>query len=76
MALAAWASAGLAATAQAQFVPPSYGAVFDSVATVRLADDVYAFVSPDSRSAFVSGNSLLVAGCDAALVVDARPSPH
>ncbi len=75
MVLAAWVHAGLAVSAQAQFVPPSYGAVFDSVQTVRLADGVYAFVSPDSRSAFVSGNSLLVVGHDAALVVDAGHFP-
>lgn len=83
VALAAWVSAGLAAgltagaarTAQAQFVRPAYGAVFDSVTTVRLADGVYAFISPDSRSAFVSGNSLLVVGRDAALVVDAGHFP-
>lgn len=75
VALAAWLTAGAAGTARAQFVPPSYGAVFDSVNTVRLADGVYAFISPDSRSAFVTGNSLLVVGHDAALVVDAGHFP-
>ena len=65
----------VAVTAQAQLVRPTYGAVFDSVAAVRVADGVYAFISPDSRSAFVSGNSVLVVGRDAALVVDAGHFP-
>lgn len=68
-------SLSTATTSRAQFVVPRYGAVFDSVRTVPVADGVYAFISADSRSAFVSGNSVLVVGRDAALVVDAGHFP-
>ena len=74
IAAALW-SLSIATAAHAQAVAPHYGAVFDSIAIVRLTDGVYAFISPDSRSAFVSGNNLLVIGRDAALVVDAGHFP-
>ncbi len=59
----------------APLVRPRYGDVFTAFRTERLAEGVYAFISPDSRSAFVSGNSLLVVGDTAALVVDAGHFP-
>jgi glyoxylase-like metal-dependent hydrolase (beta-lactamase superfamily II) len=39
--------------------------------TVKVADGVYAFVTPEPRSGIVSGNSMAVIGDDGVLVVDA-----
>ena len=43
--------------------------------TVKLADGVYTFVAPESKTPFVSGNSLVVIGTDGALVVDSTNVP-
>ena len=50
-------------------------AVFSSYDTVKLADGIYAFIEPEDASAFVSGNSVLIFGSDAALVVDSGHVP-
>jgi len=46
-----------------------------SYETVRLAEGIYAFISPESNGAMVTGNSLLVIGDDSALVVDSGHFP-
>ena len=43
--------------------------------TVKVADGVYAFVAPESKTPFVSGNSLVVIGTEGALVVDSTNIP-
>ena len=43
--------------------------------TVKLADGVYAFIAPESKTPFVSGNSLIVIGDDGVLVVDSTNVP-
>src|SRR5215831_6629822 len=43
--------------------------------TVKLTEGVYAFVAPESKTPFVSGNSLVVIGRDAVLVVDSTNVP-
>jgi len=50
-------------------------AVLTEYQTVKLADGVYAFVAPESKTPFVSGNSMVVIGNDAALVVDSTNVP-
>jgi len=50
-------------------------AVMSSFETVKLADGIYAFISPESNGAIVTGNSLLVIGDDGALVVDSGHFP-
>lgn len=52
-----------------------YGTVADSYTTARLADGVVAFMAPDSRTPFVSGNSLAVIGKTGVLVVDSGHVP-
>ncbi len=49
--------------------------VFTSYDTVKLAEGIYAFISPEATGAFVSGNSVLIVGADAALVVDSGHIP-
>ena len=49
--------------------------VFTTYDTVKLADGIYAFIAPEAGSAFVSGNSVLIVGADAALVVDSGHIP-
>lgn len=44
--------------------------------TVKVADGIYAFISRDSRLALVSGNSVVIAGDDGALVVDSGQFPN
>lgn len=64
---------GLAATAPspaAAQVAPRYGPVFEGSAMERLAEGVYAFIAPDSKTAYFNGNTLVVAGDDGVLVVD------
>src|SRR5271169_4032975 len=58
------------AAAQDQLPP-----VFTTYDTVKLADGIYAFISPEATGAFVSGNSVLIAGADGALVVDSGHVP-
>ena len=59
----------LAAPAAAQ-IAPRYGSVFDGSAVEKLAEGVYAFVAPDSRTAYFNGNTMVVVGDDGVLVVD------
>jgi glyoxylase-like metal-dependent hydrolase (beta-lactamase superfamily II) len=59
----------LPAPAAAQFAP-RYGSVFDGSAVEKLAEGVYAFVAPDSRTAYFNSNTLVVVGEDGVLVVD------
>lgn len=58
------------AASQGQLPP-----VFTSYDTVKLADGIYAFISPEATGAFVSGNSVLIIGTDGALVVDSGHVP-
>ena len=51
-------------------VAPRYGSVFDGSAQERLAEGVYAFIAPDSRTPYFNGNTLVVIGDDGVLVVD------
>jgi cyclase len=71
----------LAAGLVAQSANPSPSATpsFDSLfgyETVKVADGIYAFISRDSRLALVSGNSVVIAGDDGALVVDSGQFPN
>ena len=50
-------------------------AVFTTYDTVKLADGIYAFIAPEPVAAFVSGNSVLIVGSEAALVVDSGHVP-
>jgi cyclase len=43
--------------------------------TVKVGDEIYAFVSPESKTAVVSGNVVAIAGDDAVLVVDSGRFP-
>src|ERR1041384_5982036 len=52
-------------------VPPA----MTTYKTVKLADGVYAFVSPLGGQAMVTGNSLVVIGDDGVLVVDSGHFP-
>ena len=61
--------AALPAKAAPQVVP-RYGSVFDGSVQERLAEGVYAFVAPDSKTAFFNGNTMVVVGDDGVLVVD------
>jgi glyoxylase-like metal-dependent hydrolase (beta-lactamase superfamily II) len=67
-----FAAALLASTpapAEAQ-VAPRYGSVFEGSAVERLAEGVYAFIAPDSKTPYFNGNTLVVVGDDGVLVVD------
>jgi len=46
-----------------------------SYETVQVADGIYAFISPESNGAIVTGNSVAVIGDDGALVVDSGHFP-
>jgi glyoxylase-like metal-dependent hydrolase (beta-lactamase superfamily II) len=50
-------------------------AVLSDYDTVTLAPGVFAFVAPESKTPFVSGNSVVVIGDTAALVVDSTNMP-
>ena len=58
------------AAGQSQLPP-----VFTSYDTVKLGEGIYAFIAPEASAAFVSGNSVLIVGADAALVVDSGHVP-
>jgi cyclase len=62
------------ASAGAQ-IRATYGSVLQAYETAKLADGVYAFLPPDSKTPFVSGNSLVVIGRESALVVDTGHVP-
>ncbi len=49
--------------------------VTDSYSTVKLADGIYAFISPDVNGGIVNGNSLLIIGDSGAIVIDAGHFP-
>lgn len=66
------ALAGASASAQ---VRAKYGSVLQAYETTKIADGVYAFLPPDSKTPFVSGNSLVAIGHDRALVVDTGHVP-
>jgi cyclase len=66
------AIATLAAAPAAKRAPER---VLTEYQTVKLAEGVYAFVAPESKTPFVSGNSLAVIGSDGVLVVDSTNLP-
>src|SRR4051812_32681844 len=43
--------------------------------TVRVAEGIYAFITPEERTGFQSGNSIVVIGNDAVLVFDTGNIP-
>ena len=49
--------------------------VFTSFQTVKLAEGAYAFIAPETPSAVVTGNTTLLVGSNAALVVDSGHFP-
>jgi len=51
-------------------VAPRYGSVFDGSAVEKLAEGVYAFIAPNSKTPYFNGNTLVVVGDDGVLVVD------
>jgi len=63
------ALAALPASGAAQ-VAPRYGSVFEGSSAERLAEGVYAFIAPDSKTPYFNGNTLVVVGDDGVLVVD------
>lgn len=56
-------------------VRTQYGAVAETFRTEKLAEGVYGFMAPDSKTPFVSGNSLAVIGRTGVLVVDSGHVP-
>jgi cyclase len=58
--------------AQARMTSPAT----DTYETIKLADRVYAFVSPETYGQFVNGNSTVIIGDSAALVVDSGHFPR
>jgi cyclase len=65
--------AGVAAIARAQGAA-SYPSVL-TYKTVRVADGVYAFITPEERTGFQSGNSIAIVGDDGVLVFDTGNIP-
>jgi len=63
----------LASAARAQD-PRSYPSVL-TYRTVRVADGVYAFITPEERTGFQSGNSIAIVGDDGVLVFDTGNIP-
>jgi glyoxylase-like metal-dependent hydrolase (beta-lactamase superfamily II) len=61
--------AALPASSAAQ-VAPRYGSVFEGSVAEKLAEGVYAFIAPDSKTAYFNGNTLVVIGDGGVLVVD------
>jgi glyoxylase-like metal-dependent hydrolase (beta-lactamase superfamily II) len=68
-------TAGLAGAAIDAQIKATYGSVVGGYEVRKLAEGVYAFLAPDSKTPFVSGNSLVVIGREAALVVDTGHVP-
>jgi cyclase len=69
---------GLGAAAAAASGAAQEPRKFDSVLsyrTVKVADGVYAFITPEERSGFQAGNSIAVIGEDAVLVFDTGNIP-
>jgi hypothetical protein len=46
-----------------------------SYRTVKVADGIYAFITPEERSGFQSGNSVAIIGDDGVLVYDTGNTP-
>ncbi len=46
-----------------------------SYQTVRVADGIYAFITPEERSGFQAGNSIAIVGDDGVLIVDSGNLP-
>ncbi|HEX7191761.1 MAG TPA: MBL fold metallo-hydrolase [Thermoanaerobaculia bacterium] len=51
------------------------GDVTSSYETVKVADGIWAFIAPETKSGLVSGNSIAIAGDDGVLVVDTGMIP-
>src|ERR1041385_6300288 len=49
--------------------------VTSSYDTVKVADGIWAFVAPETKSGLVSGNSIAIIGDDGVLVVDSGQIP-
>jgi cyclase len=73
VAVAVTATVATVATAEAQSAA-SYPSVL-SYHTVRVADGVYAFITPEERTGFQSGNSIAIVGDDGVLVFDTGNIP-
>ena len=56
-------------------IAANYGSPLDGYTTEKIAEGVYAFVAPDSKTPFVSGNSMAVIGRSGVLVVDTGHVP-
>ena len=56
-------------------IPAAYGSTVDRYTLTKVADGIYAFFAPDSRTPFVTSNSLAVIGRDGVLVVDSGHVP-
>jgi cyclase len=67
------AAAASSSSANAQG-SPSYPSVL-SYRTVKVADGVYAFITPEERTGFQSGNSIAIIGDDGVLVFDTGNIP-
>ncbi len=68
----------LAAVLVAAALPAQSARTFESILTfrtVKVAEGVYAFVTPEERSGFQAGNSLAIIGDDGVLVVDTGNIP-
>src|SRR5262245_58408984 len=63
-----WSGAAVRAQRRAESVLFEYQ-------TAKLAEGIYAFIAPESKTPFVSGNSLAVIGSDGVLVVDSTNVP-
>ncbi len=66
------------ATAHATPLAAQAGKPLESVLTyrtVRIADGIYAFITPEERSGFQSGNSIAIIGDDGVLVFDSGNIP-
>jgi cyclase len=55
--------------------PSGQPLVMTSYQTVTVADGIYAFISPESNGAIVTGNSVAIVGDDSVLVVDSGHFP-
>jgi len=63
------------ALAGAQAAAPELPAAMRGYETVKLAEGIYAFISPESNGAIVTGNSIAIIGDDGVLVVDSGHFP-
>jgi len=63
------------ALAWAQAAGSDVPAAMKGYETVKVADGIYAFISPESNGAIVTGNSVAIIGDDGVLVVDSGHFP-